>query len=106
MQLRVVVHRDGEFFAGLPMTLDSKRSWVAECLEYDLATQAESLEYLLFYELPRLITAHVICCRQEGLDPWAIIPAPPETHDLWDQSPLKMLIDVDEILRAWHLDGN
>jgi hypothetical protein len=95
MQLRVVVRCD----------TDVHETWIAQCLEYDLATQAASLSELLMYELPRIIAAHVYCCEQEGLDPWTRdggpLPAPPELFAEYEAGAIKVIVDVDAVLRAW-----
>ena len=95
MQLRVVVRRD----------TDDHEIWIAQCLEYDLATQAASLDGLLMYELPRIVAAHVYCCKQEGLDPWTrdgeALPAPPEFFAEYEAGAIKVIVDVDAVLRAW-----
>ena len=52
-------------------------AWVAQCLEYDIATQAASIDALL-YELERIVVAHLIVADKEGLsDPFADIPKAP-----------------------------
>src|SRR5438270_10544232 len=49
--------------------------WVAQCLEYDIATQAKTLDDLL-YELERILVAHLM--GAEGADPFANIPKAPQ----------------------------
>jgi len=51
--------------------------WVAQCLEYDIATQAKSFRELL-YEVERILVAHVLVARGEGADPFAGIPKAPK----------------------------
>jgi hypothetical protein len=48
--------------------------WVAQCLEYDIATQARTLDDLL-YELERIIAAHILGSR--GRTPFANLPRAP-----------------------------
>lgn len=51
--------------------------WVAQCLEYDIATQAFTLDELL-YELERILAAHLFVAAEEGLaDPFSEIPQAP-----------------------------
>jgi hypothetical protein len=50
--------------------------WVAQCLEYDIATQAKTLDDLL-YELERILVAHVM--GAEGANPFAAIPKAPQS---------------------------
>ena len=95
MQLRAVVRCD----------TDAHETWIAQCLEYDLATQASSLNELLLYELPRIIAAHVYACKQEGLDPWTRdgepLPAPPEFFAEYEAGAIKVIVDVDAVLLSW-----
>jgi hypothetical protein len=51
--------------------------WVAQCLEYDIATQASSLPDLL-YDLKRTLGAHMLIAREEKLAPFANIPRAPQ----------------------------
>ena len=51
--------------------------WVAQCLEYDIATQARTLDALL-YELDRILVAHFLVAEEEGLEPFADIPQAPQ----------------------------
>jgi hypothetical protein len=53
--------------------------WVAQCLEYDIATQAKSLCELL-YEVERILAAHFIVAKQEGVAPFAGIPKAPKRY--------------------------
>lgn len=61
--------------------------WVAQCLEYDLATQAKRLNDL-FRELEKLLKRQVIVAHQTGRRPFANLPsAPGRFVDLWEQAP-------------------
>lgn len=51
-------------------------NWVAQCLEYDIATQASSLDSLL-EELKRILAAQVCASAPEGMDPFSDIPKAP-----------------------------
>lgn len=69
--VRVVTFREGEWY-------------VAQCLEWDLATQARSPEALLD-EVRRLLTAHVVAARETGREPFANLPAAPlRFHRMWE----------------------
>jgi hypothetical protein len=48
--------------------------WVAQCLEHDIATQARTLDELL-YELERILVAHMVGA---GAAPFATIPKAPQ----------------------------
>jgi hypothetical protein len=62
-------------------TQDGTDWWVAQCLEYDLATQARSLDDLS-YEIQRLMFAHIVAAEAEGLTPFECLPpAPRWYHD-------------------------
>ena len=51
--------------------------WVAQCLEYDIATQARTLDDLLL-EVERILFAHVVVAKKEGIEPFASIPKAPK----------------------------
>lgn len=51
--------------------------WVAQCLEYDIATQAKSLEALV-YEVERILAAYFVVAEREGLEPFQNIPKAPK----------------------------
>lgn len=58
--------------------------YVAQCLDYDIATQAKSLESLV-ERLELTLDAEFAICEEEGVQPnKAISPAPNYYHDLWD----------------------
>lgn len=65
--------------------------WVAQCLEYDIATQAETLDALL-YEIQRILVAHVVVAERENLEPFADLPkAPKRFWEMYERalSPVK-----------------
>lgn len=62
--LRAVVFQNGQ-------------RWIAQCLEYDIATQADSPGALL-YELERILVAHVLVAEKNGQEPFAGLPRAPE----------------------------
>lgn len=51
--------------------------WVAQCLEYDIATQAHSL-YDLLYEVERILVAHLLTAKKTGTEPFANIGKAPK----------------------------
>ncbi len=53
------------------------RTWSAQCLEYDIATQAKSLDDL-YYEIERMIAGYIVVSRELGLEPFEQLPAAPE----------------------------
>jgi hypothetical protein len=50
---------------------------VAQCLEYDIATQARSMS-ALYHEIERIIAAHILLAQQQGREPFANIPRAPK----------------------------
>jgi|SRR5882724_11006566 len=50
--------------------------WVAQCLDYDIATQAESLNDLV-HEVERIIVAHLLLAKK-GKNPFANLPKAPQ----------------------------
>jgi hypothetical protein len=67
--------------------------YVAQVLEFDLATQAKSLDGLA-YEIQRMIVAHIVCSEQEGMEPFALPPAPRQYHDEYVASKCNWTVDV------------
>ena len=54
------------------------RHWVAQCLEYDIGAQADSLPNLL-YEFQRSLVGHVAIAYLHDQEPFECLPAaPPE----------------------------
>ena len=53
----------------------------AQCLEYDIATHAASLE-AVHRELGRMLVAHVLACLENGVQPFANIRRAPQKY--WD----------------------
>ena len=57
--------------------------WIAQCLEYDITTQADSFSNLQ-YELERVLFAHIVASVTEGQTPFASLPAaPPKFWSMW-----------------------
>ena len=54
----------------------SEDCWIAQCLEYDICSQAPTL-YELLTEVERELEAHVIVARAEGIEPFAGVPKAP-----------------------------
>ena len=50
--------------------------WIAQCLEYDIGAQADTLLDLL-YELQRSLVGHVVISRYHGLVPFECLPPTP-----------------------------
>jgi predicted RNase H-like HicB family nuclease len=64
--------------------------WVAQCLEYDIATQARTLDDLLV-ELEQILAGYVIVGRKEGRDLFAEMPkAPKRFWDLYERARTKL----------------
>jgi hypothetical protein len=69
-ELRVLVERAGDW-------------WVAQCIEYDLATQVRSLS-ALHDELDRLIASHIESSSDLGVSTLALPPAPSEVQQRYE----------------------
>ena len=65
-KIKVVLFRDGEW-------------WVAQCLEYDLATQARDYNEV-FGKLERLIAGRLAVAAQLNAEPFALLPKAPESY--------------------------
>lgn len=64
--------------------------WVAQCLEYDIATQARALDDLMV-ELEQILAGYVIVGRKEGRDLFSEMPkAPKKFWDLYEQARTKL----------------
>lgn len=53
--------------------------WVAQCLEYDIATQARTQADLL-YELERIIVGHFLVSAEMGRRPFERLPRAPRRY--------------------------
>jgi hypothetical protein len=62
--IHAVIFRNGEWL-------------VAQCLEYDIATQARELRDLL-NEVERIVAAHILVADKDGTTPFADIPKAPK----------------------------
>jgi hypothetical protein len=64
--------------------------WVAQCLEYDIATQAKSLPDLR-YELERVLVGHAVISARLGTQPFESLPAAPQQYwEMFDRSDLEI----------------
>lgn len=71
--IRAVLFREGEW-------------WVAQCLEFDLATQARTLKDL-HYELEKLLIGQLVAGEASGREPFKGLPkAPAKYWDLWEEA--------------------
>jgi len=60
--------------------------WVAQCLEYRLATQTRTLEELP-YELERLLSVQVQASLARGVEPFAgFAPAPRQYWEMYERA--------------------
>lgn len=72
-EIRAVVFKEGDFY-------------VAQCIEYDIATQALELDQVLS-RLELTLEAEFEACVQSGKEPKdCISPAPNYYHGLWEKS--------------------
>lgn len=61
--------------------------WVAQGLEFDIATQAKTPSDL-DYELQRILIGHMVSAKEEGVEPFATLPpAPQEYWEMWLTAP-------------------
>jgi hypothetical protein len=68
--------------------------WVAQCLQYNIAAQAKTLDDLA-YELQRTIVARIALAEELGVEPFENLPpAPPE---YWERFRGAMLLSADEV---------
>ncbi len=61
-----------------------RESWVVQCLEFDIAAQAPSLEALPV-RLARALLAEIEFSQQRGEEPFSRLPRAPEKY--WDMVP-------------------
>jgi hypothetical protein len=60
--------------------------WIAQCLEYSIATQARSLEKLL-PELDRLLKVQVAASLEMGIEPfYGFSPAPRKYWEMYEKA--------------------
>lgn len=62
------------------LLIEHDDAWVAQCIEYDLAAQAESLPAVLD-EFDRVLQARVSIALERGLDPFADLPSAPAEYE-------------------------
>ena len=75
--IRAVVLQEGEWLS-------------AQCLEYDIATQARTLDDLS-YELQRIIAGHIATSRKFGKKPFEGVPKAPEKYwKMFEQSKIPL----------------
>jgi hypothetical protein len=64
--------------------------WVAQCLEYDIATQAKTLQGL-YYELERTLVGQIVASKEVGVVPFEKIPpAPQQFWEMFSKSKLRL----------------
>jgi len=64
--------------------------WIAQCLEYDIATQARTLDDLMI-EVERILVGYLIVGEKEGREPFANIPkAPKRFWEMYRQARTKV----------------
>lgn len=64
--------------------------WSAQCLEYDMATQADSLAGL-YYQIERMIVGHIVVSVELGMEPFkGLSPAPKRFFKLYDDAKLRL----------------
>ena len=61
--ISAVLFRDGDW-------------WVAQCVEYDIATQAKKLDDI-YYEIERVLVGHLVVANELNRKPFENIPPAP-----------------------------
>jgi len=70
-KLRILFFREGDW-------------WIAQCLEHDIAAQANGGLREAEYELGRVLITYVGACLAEGLEPFeGMAPAPERLQEMW-----------------------
>ena len=65
--------------------------WVAQCLEYDIAVQATSIQDVQ-YEIQRVLFGRICTAKKLGIDPFeGLPPAPPHYHKILQDQKGKIL---------------
>lgn len=68
--------------------------WLAQCLEYDIAVEAKSLEDVS-YELERTLVGHLVICDENNEEPFERIPpAPQEYWQRYARARMRLMADV------------
>ena len=82
--LKVLLLKEGKF-------------WVAVCLDYDLVAQGDS-ENEAMARLCRTHHAHVMRCKEEGIEPLSDLkPAPKQYWELYDKELASRNIDFQDM---------
>jgi hypothetical protein len=69
--------------------------WVAQCLQYDMAAQAKSLQDLM-YELQRTLIGYLCICEKHGVEPFSNVPpAPASCWENW-QHAISITLHMEE----------
>jgi len=72
------------------LLFEHKDGWSAQCLEYDFATQAETLSDL-YYEIERALAGHITVSAKLGSRPFEGLGRAPQKYwDMFDRAPLKL----------------
>ena len=66
IKLNILVFKEGDW-------------WVAQCLEYDIATQAKTLHDIQ-YEFSRVLIGQVVASIEQNLVPFEGLPAAPKQY--------------------------
>ncbi len=74
--------------------------WIAQCLEYSIATQARSLEKLL-PEFDRLIKVQIAASLEMGIEPFfGFSPAPRKYWEMYEKASTQVLPVRQEVLEG------
>jgi len=80
IRLQAVIFQEGDW-------------WVAQCLEYDIAAQAKSSQKVIG-ELQRILTAHVLISKENGVEPFSTHSRAPERYWKMLEEFQKPLFDI------------
>ena len=74
-------------------TSEGEEWFVAQILDFDIATQARSLADL-GPEIERIVVGHIVASEEEGLDPFDLPSAPQPYHDEYIASHGDWIINI------------
>ncbi len=90
VKIRVLVEREEDF-------------WLAQCIEHDLATQANTVNEL-YYEIELMISAHMAACKEVGIEPFRVPPAPVDVLERFERAGLRVESNT-RFIHVFALDG-
>ena len=70
--------------------IEHEKQWSAQCLQYDIGAQANTLSDVV-YELNRSLAGYMAICEELGVAPFANLSAAPQMY--WDMASKASRID-------------